>query len=467
MRALLAAACVLVLWAAPAQAASNACNFSVDDYWTSIEVTLTGTSTQTEVQPGDTVTLTGATASAVLPAYMAQLGYNASILLAGENVIPVKVWIALGATNTVERTQLIGPISVQARTTISTLPDGSFASATPITYAPPALPPTTWTAAGGDVVFSQAPAGSITTRLPIGPDDALRTIKGSTVILADIAPIRFSMDCQPGKGNDTGTGPVVAAPTAFATTPGPLNQTCVDAAGGQSFSKVTFSGPTLDYTAGQRFTLTGVRVAEVDSGTVKIRGAGTVEGTQTVTIARNTLADTTWTPSGTGPVTFTQAPGLGSLTHGDLRCVAGFLPGDDSVVDNPAPPVFATATIPPPPPPPPPPPGDDGGGTTPPVVQPTPTPTPTARPKVGTVRVKSTRVALKRGKVKLQLACSTAAPCTGKLKLGSAAARRYSIAAGRSKTYTLTLKGKAKRVKVTLTPQTGKRITKTLAVKRS
>jgi hypothetical protein len=236
-----------------------------------------------------------------------------------------------------------------------------------------------------------------------------------------------------------------------------MNQTCED----RSFAKATITGPALSYAAGQPFTLTGVRVAEVGAGTLTIRGAGTVEGTQVAAIAGGVVADTTWTPSGTGPIAFSQAPGLGGLTAGALRCVAGFLKADGTVVDNPAPPVFATATIPPPPPPPPPPVVVEQPGPGP---VPTVTPTPTPQPKTGKVSVKSKRLTLKRGKVKLQLACSKAGPCSGRLTLAKTA-KRYTVAAGKTKTYTLSLKTKAKRVKVTLTPATGARVTRTLAVK--
>lgn len=457
-RAVLICALALLWGAAPAHAATNACNFSVDDYWTSIDVTVTGTPDPAAgLDPGAAVRLEGVTAAATLPAYLASTGYNTGLLKAGRNEIPVKVWVAVQATNTVERTQLLGPVSVQAETTITTDASGAFVSATPITYAPPALPVTTWTAVGGDIVFSQAPAGSITQRLPIGPNDVLRSVTGSAVILADLSPARFSMDCRPGRGNATGTGPVDEAPVTVATAAVPMNQTCED----RSFAQATITGPALGYTAGQPFTLSGVRVAGVDAGSLTIRGAGTVEGTRVAAITGGVVADTTWTPSGTGPITFTQAPGLGGLTVGALRCVAGFLQLDGTVVDNPAPPVFATATIPPPPPPPPPPvvvveqPG--------PVVTPAPSPTP--QPKTGKVSVRSKRLALTRGKVKLQLACSKAGPCTGRLNVLKTA-KRYSIAAGKTKTYTLSLKTKAKRVKVTLTPATGARVSKTLAVKR-
>jgi hypothetical protein len=464
-RVLLIAAVALLCGAAPARAASNACNFSVDDYWTSIDVTLAGTATPPgEVLPGDAVTLTGATAAAALPAYMAQIGYNAGILKAGENQIPVKVWIALQATNTLERTQLAGPVDVQARTTITTAPNGEFLSASPITYTPPALPATTWTAAGGDVVLSQAPAGAITQRLPIGPDDAPRAIKGSAVILADLSPVRFSMDCQPGSGNDTGTGPLVGAPVPFDTRPGPRNQTCLDAAETRSYEAVTFAGPSFDYATGQPFTLSGVRVTGADR--VTVRGAGTVEGTQAAAVQGGVLADTTWTPSGTGPIAFSQAPGLGSVLIGARRCVNGIVGPDGTVVDNPAPAVFATATLPPPTPPPPPP----EVTPTPTPAAATPTPTPTTQPKpapVGRISVRSSRLTLKRGKVKLQLACSKAGPCSGTLAvLGRS--RRYALAAGKSKTYTVALpRTKANRVKVTLTPASGARVTKTLRLRRT
>ena len=64
------------------------------------------------------------------------------------------------------------------------------------------------------------------------------------------------------------------------------------------------------------------------------------------------------------------------------------------------------------------------------------------------------------------LACSKAGPCTGKYVIGGRS-RPYSIAAGKTKTYTLTVSRKAKRVKVTLRPATGKSVSKTLTVRRT
>ena len=82
------------------------------------------------------------TANIELPAYLAPFGYAVGLLQPGLNELPVKVWIAISATNTKERVQVVGPFDVIARTTITVDPadDNRFLSATPWQYTAPAIP---------------------------------------------------------------------------------------------------------------------------------------------------------------------------------------------------------------------------------------------------------------------------------------------------------------------------------------
>ena len=104
-----------------------------------------------------------------------------------------------------------------------------------------------------------------------------------------------------------------------------------------------------------------------------------------------------------------------------------------------------------------------------PTVVPQPSPTPT--PRRGTVSVRTSRLVAKRGKVKLRLACSSRGPCAGRLTVRAGSkllvrSKSYSLAAGKARTYTLTLRRtRATKVRVTLTPTTGRPVTRTLRLR--
>jgi hypothetical protein len=199
----------------------------------------------TEVDPGQTVRLAGAPLEVALPSNLAEFGYRSGLLHAGANAIPVKVWIAIAATNTLEGVQVQGPFSLTATTTITVEPsDGSFQAATPFTYTEPMLAPSDWMAAGGDIAFSQAGPGALGV-LPVGPlvggVHASRTVAGSIAIQADVGEagsVSFYMDCQPGAV--IAPAPTDLAGATFAPTPaapfdatitGPRNLACLSSAG--------------------------------------------------------------------------------------------------------------------------------------------------------------------------------------------------------------------------------------------
>jgi len=81
--------------------------------------------------------------------------------------------------------------------------------------------------------------------------------------------------------------------------------------------------------------------------------------------------------------------------------------------------------------------------------------------------VRSTKLVVRRGKVKLVLACSRAGACSGTLAIrGVVKARKYALAAGKSKTYTLSVgRTRSRKVKLVLTPASGKAVTKTLSLR--
>ena len=95
----------------------------------------------------------------------------------------MKVWIAIRATNTAERVQVVGPIAVTATTTITVDPadDNRFLSATPFEYTTPVVPALTWTAVGGDVVVAQGQARQ-------HPDAAARSARAARCARSPAAP---------------------------------------------------------------------------------------------------------------------------------------------------------------------------------------------------------------------------------------------------------------------------------------
>jgi len=358
---LFAALCLLAVVSAPASAAvPNACRYSYDSYYRDTSFTLPGTASivadpprypapGTEADPGQIVRLAGAPLQVSLPSNLAEFGYRSGLLHAGLNTIPVKVWVAIAATNTLERVQAQGPFSLTASTTISVEPsDGTFQGATPFSYTEPMLAPSDWAAVGGDVRFSQAGPGTLGV-LPIGPlvggVHANRTVAGSIAIQADVGDgglVSFYMDCQPGAVIDPAPSDLAgatfapAAATPFdATITGPRNLTCLSAAGRLETGPDAFlpagvtreidpiavalgtAGTAATATLGAPYTLTGAKAhvtigaesvatlaGHEDGGAplvvsgeaypldlwVTLAGTNTVQGTQTVKVS------VTWTP---------------------------------------------------------------------------------------------------------------------------------------------------------------------------
>ena len=118
------------------------------------------------------------------PAWLAQYGYNFGLLKAGYNEIPVQVWFAMRATNTVEGTQVYA-FETMAGTDDHDVRRSTFVSATPIEYEIPSLAAQAWTRRGGPVQFRQAGSGSLPP-LPIGPGGRLQQPKGSLFISASL-----------------------------------------------------------------------------------------------------------------------------------------------------------------------------------------------------------------------------------------------------------------------------------------
>jgi hypothetical protein len=485
--------------AAPASAATspNSCRYSYDAYYRDMAVQITGTVPDAaEVTPGQVVKTAQGTAGIELPAYLASFGYAVGLLQPGKNDIPVKVWIAIRATNTAERVQVAGPIAVTATTTITVDPadDNRFLAATPFEYTTPVVPELTWTAVGGDIVVSQAPAGSITTPLPVGTGGALRTVTGSTVIDAAFAGgASISMDCRPGR--TTGVSFDFAGPsyepgpaTPIATAAGPKNLMCVDSADALVPVRglLSTTGAPAEFTVGTPYVLPPVALetdAAPTAAKVTIAASNTTEGTRTVAPG----VATTWTPTGAGPIRFTLAlpPLIGvelTIAGGTLDCVAGAIRADRTFIPNLDTPVFATAV----------------DSAKPPVAEPEPTPAPnptvapapTATPapkpvfKAPAGSIVSTKLTSRGGKVELRLRCPTgSATCRGKItvqtvsrpKRSLTARTGYTIAPGKQRTIVLKLsaagrkavkRGRSVKTRVTIATSTGVTATRRLTLRR-
>lgn len=358
----------------PAFAAStpNSCRYSYDTLYRDMPISLEAAATivpdgrypaPTEVVPGQTLRTSAGTAGVVLPEYLAAFGYAVGLLHPDRNDIPVQVWLAISATNTKERVQVVGPIAVTATTTIAVDPtdDNRFVSATPWQYTTPVIPALEWTAVGGPVEFAQAGTGQLP-QLPVGADGALRTVTGSAVIRASFAGgVGIYMDCRPG--HTTGieydfAGPTYAPgpATAFGRLAGPRNTSCLSSVGRQvsgpaanfpaGYNReidpmrigLSTAGAAPEYTVGTPYTLPAVTLdATLSPDTlatlrsvpglviagktypadvwVTIAAVNTTEGAQTVRATTTytptagmgpvTLPATTWTPTGAGPIQFT------------------------------------------------------------------------------------------------------------------------------------------------------------------
>lgn len=216
-----AALCAAALLALPSTASGastnlNSCQYSYDSYWRDMDVTMSGSPVPTA---GAGVSLQSPSISAALPAWLAQYGYNFQLLKAGYNEIPVQVWYATRATNTVEGTQVFS-FETMAGTDITTA-GSTFVSATPIEYEVPSLAAQAWTRRGGPVQFRQAGSGSLPP-LPIGPGGRLQQPKGSLVISASLgAGITLTLDCVSGSFIADGSERVETTAAPFAAVDAP------------------------------------------------------------------------------------------------------------------------------------------------------------------------------------------------------------------------------------------------------
>ena len=203
--------CSSLVCAAPAQAASNACNFSVDEYWTSIDVALDGDrDARRERAPGrhrqaQRRARVGGPARLHGDARL-QRGHPAR---RARTTIPVKVWVAV-AGDQHARGRAAGRADRRSRrtTTITTNADGAFVERdADHLHAAGAPRP----AVDGGRRRRGAQPGARRGDHRAAADRPQRRAaddQGQPRDPRRPEPDPFSMDCQPGRGNDNGTGPV-------------------------------------------------------------------------------------------------------------------------------------------------------------------------------------------------------------------------------------------------------------------
>lgn len=215
--------CLLAMSAAaPAGAASttttNACHWSIDDYWRDLNVTLAGAAAPNPVGPGGGLTLGGASVAARLPDWIPEYGYNLGLLRAGRNDLPSRVWVAIAGDGTAQGVQ-VREVTVTASTTIAVDGGQNFVSATPLDVAI-ALPDTAWTApAAGAASFRQAGAGTLPA-LPIGLGGAAVVPRGSIVVHTTLGgSVRLVLDCVPGAAASAGRALAEKAALPFESAP--------------------------------------------------------------------------------------------------------------------------------------------------------------------------------------------------------------------------------------------------------
>ena len=193
----------------------------------------------------------------------------------GPNNIPVKGWVSIQATNTVEGSK-VSTFTTSVSTTITDpngIPGTGDETATPLAVSVP-LADSTWTPTGGDVRFHQG--GSIPT-IPAGQvAPGATTPAGSIFINAQVANglIKANFDCSPGTTNISPPGGT-SGPTF---TPGTADDFESVAVTGGLPTTTTAPGATTTTTAGATTTTVAATTTTVAATTTTVAAATTTTG---------------------------------------------------------------------------------------------------------------------------------------------------------------------------------------------
>lgn len=207
---------------AVALAASNSCKSNATGTFSDITVGLTGTAAWSgATDPANSVTLSGVKFTAAVPATLLIAGYNLGLLTVGSNSIPVKGWVSIAGSGTVDVKK-----TLQFSTTVSTtitdpngIPGNGDEGATPLNLDL-ALADTTWTPTGGTINFSQGAPGSLAP-IPAGQvSGGVTNPVGGVYISAQVAGglIKANFDCQGGVSAVGGASFTPSTPGTFAST---------------------------------------------------------------------------------------------------------------------------------------------------------------------------------------------------------------------------------------------------------
>ncbi|MBE2314561.1 hypothetical protein DVA67_001125 [Solirubrobacter sp. CPCC 204708] len=463
--------------------------------------------------------LEGGTVSALLPSWMAEFAYTNNMIPLGDGSLDVRAWLALEATNTAEGVKSPIVLDTVARSHVELGPSGVVdESRSWIGVENAQLPALKWTATGGEVAVRQAVAESLG---PVTLDDGrTRRPRGSLFVdarlpIGDGGSAHLYMDCLQGKQVRDGETHTDELPGTFGTfsvpgfagkvgdtsLPEPVDADLLTNAGppragaGQA-AVLSSSSLRLRLTDAQRDLWFGNATDITVSGTLRLAGARSAEGTQEVEVERTAtvpadgavtltlpLPNSTWTPTGTDGVDVrgartlaldataggvTKQLTLTRITEGEPYPFARILrPGAPPASVTPTPTATPTPVA-----------------TAAPVVTPTPTPTPT--PKAGVAGVASKSLKVKSNRVSASLSCTGQTTCRGTVQLRSATkvkkkfvtlskSVKYTVAAGKKATVRLTLSSAGKkfvrskkRVSVVLDvkPASGKTVSKKLTLSR-
>jgi hypothetical protein len=475
------------------------CQYSYDQAWRAVPVTLSGTLVDIDgdeitpgqaLVPGAAVRLQGATVSAALPGWIGPFAYDGGIIGNGTSSLPVHGWIALEATNTVEGTTAPIRIDTNAIAHADVQP-GQAPTEDSVTFEPvtASIPDQTWTAAGGDVLVRQA-VGTKMAPIPAGRDGSPVQVNGTLFVAAELdASTRLFLDCLAGGQLEQGgshsdklpdplsaigfrvpgfTGAVDGDPLVDPVDAQLENPGLFRAAAGQP-ATVTGTRLRLRLTAAQRTAWLGAAGSASVSGDVTIVGDRSTAGQQTVTVPATAvsapgtgdvvidLPATTWTATGATGVDLRGADTISlTATNGATRTLTlqrnplratsypfAYVLGPDprTKFEDPTPP------------------GGGGVGTTnPPALDgPKAFAPPPVLTRRTTVKIATTRLKRSKGKVKIRLTnLSKTATTAGKFRLvttskyrvGKSKKKRaitlvgsksFSLKKGRSVTYTVKL----------------------------
>lgn len=309
--------------AAPISVAEpQVCQYSYDQAWRVVPVTLSGTLVDgdgNEIVPGQSieagtqVRLTDATVSADLPGWIGPFAFDGGILNNGTTLLPVHGWVTIEATNTLEGTTAPIRFDTNAIAHADVQP-GQAPTEESVVFEPvtATLPPLTWTATGGDVVVRQAVANKMAP-IPAGRDGSPIQVNGSLFVAAELdASTRLFLDCLAGGQLDQGgshsdklpnpltglgfrvpgfTGAVGGSPFVDPVDAQLENPGLFRGAAGQSVT-VTGSRLRLRLTAAQRSAWLGASGTASVTGNVTIVGDRSTAGEQAVTVPATSVAAT-------------------------------------------------------------------------------------------------------------------------------------------------------------------------------